>query len=253
MVYTVKQLAEISGVSVRTLHYYDEIGLLRPAYHEINGYRIYSEKEQLLLQQILFYRELGFKLKMIHQIIHSKKFSKKQALLNHREMLESRIEESKLLIETIDRTIKHIDGEEKMIDKDFYKGLDPEKQKKYEKYIIKKYGHKAEEALEQSQRNYARLTDEDRDRIKERGDLLHKKIAAKIEEGCDPTSDAVQELIQEHFDMQNYFHELNKNIYIELGNLYNDYPEFKKFHDEYHPQMAPFLRDAMRYFAEKNL
>ena len=62
MAYTVKKLAAISGVSVRTLHWYDEVGLLKPAYHGANGYRFYEEAQLLMLQQILFYRELGFEL-----------------------------------------------------------------------------------------------------------------------------------------------------------------------------------------------
>src|SRR3974390_1788212 len=85
--YTVKQVAKLSGVSVRTLRFYDEIGLLKPAFVGDNGY-LYYEKEQLLaLQQILFYRELGFELAMIQNIVSSPKFDKAAALRSHREQL----------------------------------------------------------------------------------------------------------------------------------------------------------------------
>ena len=76
MAYTVKQLAVMSGVTVRTLHFYDEMALLKPAYSKANGYRIYEEPQLLMLQQILFYRELGFELKRIKEILSQRKFEK---------------------------------------------------------------------------------------------------------------------------------------------------------------------------------
>ena len=76
MAYTVKQLATMSGVSVRTLHFYDETGLLKPAYNGSNGYRFYEEPQLLTLQQILFYRELGFELKKIERILGRAEFEK---------------------------------------------------------------------------------------------------------------------------------------------------------------------------------
>src|ERR1043165_2537295 len=91
MAYTVKQVAAMSGVSVRTLHFYDETGLLKPAYIKANGYRIYEEAQLLVLQQILFYRELGFELKRIREIIDQPKFEKAAALKSHRKVLEKNV------------------------------------------------------------------------------------------------------------------------------------------------------------------
>src|SRR6476619_7028452 len=76
MAYTVQQVAAMSGVSVRTLHFYDEVGLLKPAYVGANGYRFYEEPQLLTLQQILFYRELGFELKQIKRILGRADFEK---------------------------------------------------------------------------------------------------------------------------------------------------------------------------------
>src|SRR6058998_1814520 len=87
MAYTVKQVAAMSGVSVRTLHFYDETGLLKPAYHGANGYRFYEEPQLLTLQQILFYRELGFELKQIQRILSRSDFDKIGALESHRRLL----------------------------------------------------------------------------------------------------------------------------------------------------------------------
>src|SRR4026208_866962 len=91
MAYTVKQVAAMSGVSVRTLHFYDETGLLKPAYHGVNGHRFYEEAQLLTLQQILFYRELGFELKQIERILGRSDFDKVAALESHRKVLRQNV------------------------------------------------------------------------------------------------------------------------------------------------------------------
>ena len=114
MAYTVKQVAKMSNVSVRTLHFYDETGLLKPAYQKENGYRYYEEPQLLALQQILFYRELGFELKQIKQILNRDDFQNLDALRSHRGILEQNLARTRTLIETIDKTIKHLKGTKKM-------------------------------------------------------------------------------------------------------------------------------------------
>ena len=104
MAYTVKQLAGMSGVSVRTLHFYDEVGLLKPAYLGANGYHFYEEAQLLTLQQILFYRRLGFELKQIKRILTRRDFDKVAALESHRKVLQKSLANTQQLIETIDKT-----------------------------------------------------------------------------------------------------------------------------------------------------
>jgi len=114
MAYTVKQVAAMSGVSVRTLHFYDETALLKPAYHGASGYRFYQEPQLLRLQQILFYRELGFELKQIKEVLDREDFEKVAALESHRKVLRQNLERTQRLIETIDTTIQHLKGGAKM-------------------------------------------------------------------------------------------------------------------------------------------
>jgi DNA-binding transcriptional MerR regulator len=123
MAYTVKQLAAMSGVSVRTLHFYDETGLLKPAYHGANGYRFYEEAQLLTLQQILFYRELGFELKQIERILGRADFEKVAALQSHREVLQENLARTQTLIETIDKTIQHLKGTKKMKSEEMFLGF----------------------------------------------------------------------------------------------------------------------------------
>lgn len=105
MAYTVNQLAKKSDVSIRTLRYYDEIGLLKPAFHGKNGYRYYEDAQVLLLQQILFFRELGFQLKQIKKILDRNDFDKIAALCSHKKVLQKDVERIKRLIKTIDKTV----------------------------------------------------------------------------------------------------------------------------------------------------
>ena len=123
MAYTVKQVAAMSGVSVRTLHFYDETGLLKPAYHGANSYRFYEQPQLLTLQQILFYRELGFELKRIKEILSQRKFEKVGALKSHRQVLEKNVAQTRTLIETIDKTISHLKGTKKMKSEELFKGF----------------------------------------------------------------------------------------------------------------------------------
>ena len=123
MAYTVKRVAAMSGVSGRTLRFYDQTGLLKPAYTRANGYRIYEETQLLMLQQILFYRELGFELKRIKRILSQRKFEKVVALKSHRQVLEKDLTRTRTLIETIDKTIRHLKGTKKMKSEELFTGF----------------------------------------------------------------------------------------------------------------------------------
>src|SRR5262245_15903030 len=123
MAYTVKQVAAMSGVSIRTLHFYDETGLLKPAYHGANGYRFYEEPQLFTLHQILFYRELGFELKQIKKILGRADFEKVAALQSHRKVLQKNLTQTRQLIETIDKTIKHLKGIRKIKNEEMFGGF----------------------------------------------------------------------------------------------------------------------------------
>ncbi len=123
MAYTVKQVAKMSGVSVRTLHFYDETGLLRPARLGMNGYRYYEQTQLLRLQQILFYRELGFELKQIKKALDGPEFENASALEAHREVLQQNIARTSALIGTIDKTLQHLKGNQNMKSEDMFAGF----------------------------------------------------------------------------------------------------------------------------------
>ncbi len=123
MAYTVRQVARLSGVSVRTLHFYDELGLLKPASVSATGYRYYEEPQLLTLQQILFYRELGLELKQIKNILVRADFERAAALESHRSVLQKSLARTQTLIATIDKTIEHVRGRKKMNSDEMFAGF----------------------------------------------------------------------------------------------------------------------------------
>src|SRR3990167_4504148 len=141
MAYTVKQLAKLSGVSTRTLRFYDEIGLLKPAYYGENKYRFYEEEQLLLLQQILFYRELDFSLQDIQAVLSNDAFDKISSLHTHKSLLEAKSQRMNNMLKTIDKTILHLRGELAMQVEEFFDPIrlrNADIQKEYETYLIGK-------------------------------------------------------------------------------------------------------------------
>jgi len=181
MRYTVKQLASLAGVTNRTLHYYDKIGLLRPAAYGDNGYRYYGEDAVLRLQQILFYRELDFSLGQIKTIIDRPDFDLLQALEGHKRALLEWVERMNSLIDTVDKTILHIRGKIEMSKKDFYKGFDEEKQKQYEQHVRERFG---DEAMART-KDWNAYTPEEKNDILAEGHEIHMGIVANMEKGYD--------------------------------------------------------------------
>jgi MerR family transcriptional regulator, thiopeptide resistance regulator len=149
-VYTVKEVAQLSGVSVRTLHHYDEIGLLKPSSVGANGYRYYGRDELLRLQQILFHRELGFPLQEIRQVLSAPEFDRVATLRAHRERLMGEVRRIRRLVRTLDDTLAALEGDTDMNDKAMYRGFSPEKQAEHEAWLIAHLGGNVRTRIEQA-------------------------------------------------------------------------------------------------------
>jgi len=183
MAYTVKKLAALSGVSVRTLHFYDETGLLKPSYYGDNHYRYYEEEQLLMLQQILFYRELGLPLHEIQRIVSSSDFDKITALQSHKHILEQNLDQTQTLIMTIDKTILHLRDKAKMKDNELYYGFDSEKQKEHEKSLVEK-GILTQDFIDECNKKVKNWSDEEKNAfINDMGNILIEIIQA-MEMGC---------------------------------------------------------------------
>lgn len=244
MEYTVKQLADLSMVSVRTLHYYDQKGLLKPSGYRRNGYRTYGLKELMRLQQILFFRELDFKLGDIKSIMEKPDFEIFQALQDHRRLLEGKIARYGQLIETVDKTMLKIKGEMDMREKEYYSGFSLEQQEKYKQEIREKYGTKA---LDESERRMKNWSKEDFARTNRESDLIFSTIRDNISKGYD--SPAVQEQIKKLHQWLNKFYDCDLNMLLGVGQMYNVHPDFVRvFKTKYHEDMPGFLFQAIEYY-----
>jgi DNA-binding transcriptional MerR regulator len=253
MSYTVNQLAKLSGVSVRTLRFYDEINLLKPAYHGANGYRYYEEEQLLLLQQILFFRELEFELKQIKKILGRGDFDKIAALKSHRKTLQKNADRMKRLLKTIDKTIDHLTGEKIMNAQDMYYGFSKQQQEEYEKYLVNRIEGQAQDLIAESKHNTQSWKKSDWEKMKKESNELYQAFAKAIDQKLKVTSPVVQELVLTHFQIIKKFYKPTKEVYVGLGQLYVEHPDFQKFFDAYHPELAHFLAQAMQVFAEREL
>lgn len=252
MAYTVNKLAKLSRVSIRTLRYYDEIGLLKPAFYGDNNYRYYEEEQLLILQQILFYRELGFPLKDIQDILHNKDFNKIDALISHKQTLGKDLDRTKRLIKTIDKTILHLRGKITMHDEDLFAGFDPKKQKEYETYLTDS-GKVTQDQIDNSWKKVKHWKKEDWEKFKREGNEVWEQFVLLINKNCEPSSTEAQALVRRFYDLIKIFWIPDKASFIGITQLYNEHPDFRKFYDKYHPKLVSYLTEAIKIFAEREL
>ncbi|WP_195573090.1 MerR family transcriptional regulator [Paenibacillus sp. 1001270B_150601_E10] len=124
MAYTVNEVASQSGISIRTLRYYDQIGLLKPAYYGDNGYRYYEQEQLTLLQHILLMRELELPLSTIKELIEHGTFNESEALVKHRELLIEKVERLQALISQLNEMILYPEKKQALLEKSLFRGLD---------------------------------------------------------------------------------------------------------------------------------
>lgn len=253
MSYTVSKVAKISGVSVRTLRYYDEIGLLKPAYIGESGYRFYEKEQLLILQQILFFRELGFELKQIQEILTRSDFDKGKALQSHKKVLSKKIDKMHKLIKNIDKTIDHLKRKTIMNEQEIFWGFSKEKQVEYEEYLANMLGKGSKSLVEESHKNIKGWNKQDWDEIKSEWDIIYNDLVGAIKNNLKVDSSEVQALVRRHFQIISKFYTPTKEIFGSLGQLYMQHPDFRKLYDSYHPKLAQYLAEAMRLFADQEL
>lgn len=246
MKYTVHELAKLAGVTTRTLHYYDEIGLLKPSFIESNGYRFYEDKELVKLQQILFFRELEFSLEDIVKIVDSPKFEAKAALHEQKKLLEMKKTKIENLIKTITKTLDYMKGGGIMKNDDLFNGFSDDQMDEYKEEAKKRWGHT--QAYKQSVERTKNWTKDDYRRIKEAGVALAKELASAME--LDIKSDEVQSLIGKHHQGIETFYDCSYEMYRGLSNMYVEDPRFTAYYDKFKPGLAKWLQKAIHYYCD---
>ncbi|MCB2290519.1 MerR family transcriptional regulator [Clostridium sp. CS001] len=253
MEYTVQKLGKLAGVSTRTLRYYDEIGILKPARINSSGYRIYGEIEVDGLQQILFYRELGVSLDSIKEIVTSPSFDGTIALREHREKLLEKRNQLDTLIANVDKTIALTGGVIKMSNKEkfegFKKNIIDNNEKKYGKEIREKYG---KDTIEKSNAKMMNMTQEQYGEVTKLTEQVIATLAEAFKNG-DPASDIAQKAADLHKKWLTYYwSEYSKEAHAGLAQMYVDDERFTAYYDEKQPGTAAFLRDAVFIYTGMN-
>ncbi len=244
--FTVKQLSKLAGITPRTLHHYDDIGLLKPSRIGANGYRYYGEDAVLRLQQILFYRELDIPLDDIKKIMGRRDFDVLGALHSHKDALQKQAARLNRLLATVDNTINHLKGEKVMSQKGLFEGFSEEEQEKYALEAEQLYDP---ETVRESNRKWKAYSAGKKEAILVEGKAIYADMIAVMPKGANSAeAQAIVERWRKHMD---YFWTPNLDQLLGLANGYNDDPKFKANFDKMHPQLAKFMRDAVKIYVEQ--
>ncbi|MEO7109526.1 MAG: MerR family transcriptional regulator [Polyangiaceae bacterium] len=243
MTYTVGSLANIAKVSVRTLHHYDEIGLLRPTGRSSSGYRLYSDRDLERLQQILFYRALDIGLEEIQKILDAPDFDRRKVLVSQRELLIEKAERAQALVLLVDKTLSTLDEKENaMSAKEMFDGFDPAE---YADEVMTKWGKTA--AYAESKKRTSRYSKDD---WKEMGLQAEANVIAFVEslEAGEPATGArAMDLAEQHrAHLERWFFSCPPAFHIGLGEMYVQDTRFSQHYDSRKPGLAAYIAEAIR-------
>lgn len=249
MEYSINKLAKLSGISKRTLRYYDEIGLLSPKRIAHNAYRIYGQEEVNRLQRILFYRALDVPLDEIKQIVNSKDYDDHAALQDHLTALKGKREQLDLLIANVEKTIAAAKGEIMMSDNEKFKGLKQkmidENEEKYGAEIRATYG---DAAIDASNAKLMGMTPAQYESVQRLSEQVNEALRAAVAEG-DPAGDLAQKACTLHKEwLCYYWNDYSKEAHLGLAQMYVDDARFKSYYDAIAEGGAEFLRDALQIY-----
>ncbi|WP_245602266.1 MerR family transcriptional regulator [Peribacillus kribbensis] len=248
--YKVKEVSEMTGISVRTLHHYDEIGLLKPQWVNSAGHRTYSDENLTRLQQILFLKELEFPLAEVKDILDNPDFDRREALLAQKKMLLAKQNRLEQIIQTINLSIENLEGGNTMDSKDQFHGFDVSEIEKYkDRYreeVRQKYGKKAGE----SEKRTAAYTPDDWKKIQESTDRIFYKLAGLMENG--PDDPEVQKTLDEYRSfISAHYYDCTVEIFSGLGDLYVEDARFTANIDKYRQGLSAFLQKAMHLYGDE--
>jgi len=253
MEYTIQELAQLSGVSTRTLRYYDEIGLLKPARTNEAGYRFYGQWEVDMLQQILFYRALDMKLATIQAIVQTPNFQHAEALKTHKAALLQRKEQLETILQTVEKTIQSIEEEQPMSNEEKFKGfkekLIENNEKQYGKEIREKYGN---ETVDASNAKLMNMTEQQYQAMQQLEQQMFERLAEAMKLG-DAASDIAMEVAELHKRWLNFtWKEYSKEAHAGLAQMYIADDRFTAYYDERgETGAAQFLHDAIIAYTSK--
>ncbi len=247
--YSVGQMARLSGVSIRTLHHYDDIGLLKPAYASGNGYRLYHRPQMMRLQEILFYRDVGLSLSEIADLLNGP-HDAIQRLEQHRERLEQQYRRAAGIIETLDATIDHLKGKRDMAISDLYIPFTAGEQANYEAWLIQSYG--ADMAVQiATSRAAVSVLPEGMERALQALKSVETDLVSAYESGIDTAADCLHALFEQHraWVARMWGDKCDADGYEGLADMYMSHPDFISRYETLSPRFSNWLFSAMKNHA----
>jgi len=250
MAYTVGEVAKLGHVSVRTLHHYDELGLLVPSERSEAGYRLYTDEDLDRLQTVLFFRELGFALEEIRDLIDDPAFDRREALLVQRDLIAEQALRFEAMLGLIDKTITSLEGgihmtkEEKF---EVFGDFDPDE---YEDEVKERWGDT--DAYKESARRTARYTKADWQRFKDESQEINLAITALMDEGV-PADDprAMDAVDRARLQIDHWFYPCSHEMHANLAKMYIADPRFTATYEKIHTGMAQYVHDAIHANLER--
>lgn len=240
---TVNEIAKLTGITVRTLHYYDEINLLKPSDTSQAGYRLYSNQDVETLHQIMFLKEIGFKLKQIKDIVNNPKFDKREALKKHKEILILKKKRIENLIEVVD---SELEGNSNLSFSVFDESSIIAKQKEYQEEVVRRF--KNTQAYEEFEEKQSKRNNEFPD-IDKKAKEIFGEIAQCME--SPPSCKKVQHLISlwQNYITENYYTCTNEILQC-LGLMYVEDERFKNYINRFHDDLAQYTNEAINFYCE---
>ena len=242
--YQVKEVARLAGVSVRTLHHYDSIGLLPPGTRTVAGYRLYTDADLLRLQQILISRELGLTLEEIRRSLDDPRFDRKAALLDQRERLKDRARQAEAMIRAIDVSLAALDGSRKgeMKMEDLFEGFNPSQ---YDEEVRRRWGQS--DAFIESEKRTKRYTPDDWKAIKAEQAAVYDDAYAALKAGKTPSDPAVMDIAERHrMSIDRWFYPCSHGMHRGLASMYESDDRFRQSIDKHGEGLTSFLAEAIR-------
>ena len=251
MHHTVGEVARLAHVSVRTLHHYDEIGLLRPSERTAAGYRLYGAKDLAWLQQVLFFKELGFGLEDIHRIMSDPSFDRAEALLLQRRMLADKAAQLEGMIGAVDAALDAMERGTAMDEKDMFEVFGEFDPKQYEAEAEQRWG--GTDAYKESARRTKHYTKDDWKRFKAESETIGQAAIALMDEGVAPDDPRAMDVVEQaRLQIDTWFYPCSHEMHCNLAEMYIADPRFTATYEKMHEGMAQWWHDAILANAARN-
>lgn len=255
MPYTINKIAQLAGVTLRTLRYYDKISLLVPSAKSEAGYRLYSDEDIEKLQQILFFRELDFPLAKIREVLSDPEFDRQEALAVQIDFLENRAEHYIKLAETAKATLFNLKGGIRMENNKMFESFDYDKmmeqQKQYEAEVKRRWGDS--DAYGISTKRTSKYTKEDWEKIKADGEEYLKELVSCFNEKVSYDDARMMAVCDKaRNQISTYFYPCSLEMYSNLGNMYIADERFTAFYDRFAKGLAAYYNEAIQHYCITN-